>query len=243
MPSIREIQDTIYDWVSIETISNPITGSVEVFSSSPFVLGTGTAFTQELIENTFVSIGGITVRIQSITDDNNLILSEDWPSSSQSGLQVLKGVEAIVQDQNFPRPNNQYITILISPLSRIGRAATLRPDGAGVATIVGNREFTVYLQCYGQDSIQILSDLRDSLEKRSVISFFCENEIANAEVLLLTDLSQLLDYQYEPRGALDLLFRTASVVTENVELIQEIEGEGQYIGSSDDPIIRKIEAP
>lgn len=243
MPSIREITDTISDWISIQTISTPISGTVDVFENSTLVTGTGTLFTQELAEQMLVSMGGIIVRISSIVTDTSLILSEDWPIADQSGLQVDKGIVSIIQDQNFPRPDNQYITILIGPQTRIGRAYTFRPDNAGTMEIVGNREFTVFLQAYGTDSMQILSDLRDSLEKQSVISFFCENEIANAETLLLTDISQLLDSQYEPRAALDLLFRTASVITDQVDLIEEIEGEGKYIAGATSPITRPIEAP
>lgn len=241
MPSIKEIQDTISDWISIETMNNQITGTVDVFNNSPVVVGTGTLFTQELYDNQLISIGGIIYRVQTILNDTNLNLYDNWSDPSQSGVEVNKGITSIVENQNFPRPNNQYITILINPQSRIGMAAVYRPDSVGVSTIVGNREFTVFLQCYGTDSMQILSDLRDSLEKRSVISFFCENHIGSIDTLLISDISQLLDNQFEPRASLDLLFRTSSIVDDKVGLIEEIEGDGQYISNSGQTIDRPFQ--
>lgn len=241
MPSIREIQNTIYDWVSRETIINtPLTGTVEVFSGSPNVVGTGTLFTQELIENNTILINGFLVKVASISNDINLTLQEDYPGASESGLEYFKGIDAILQDQNFPRPINQYISILISPLSGVGMAARSVPDASGTVTITANREFTVFLQCYGTDSMQILSDLRDSVDKQSVISFFCDNEIANIDILLTTDVSQLLDSMFEPRASLDLLFRTASEITEQVTPMEEIQGIGEY---RDSDLTRTIQAP
>lgn len=241
MPSIIEIQDTVFDWVSRETITNtPITGTVEVFQDSVIVVGTGTLFTEELAEKTYISIKDIFFKIDTITNDAEMTLFEEYPQSDEAGVEVFKGIETIIENQNFSRPQKQYITILISPQTAVGMAAISRPDENGVSRIIGNREFTVFLQCYGTDSLQILSDLRDSLEKQSVISFLGQGGIYSATTLLLSDISELIDYKIEPRAALDLLFRASSLTEELITPVLEIEGLGEY---RDTDITRPIQAP
>lgn len=57
-------------------------GFVSVNTGSNIVTGQGTLFTQELSNGDQIQIAGVNVLIQSITNDNNMVLSTNWTASN-----------------------------------------------------------------------------------------------------------------------------------------------------------------
>ena len=67
-----------------------ITGTIEVENGSATIEGTGTSFTTELAVGESLIINGVNYFIQSITDNDTLVLTETYEGLSDSGIQAIK---------------------------------------------------------------------------------------------------------------------------------------------------------
>lgn len=79
--------------------SKAVTGTIAVTDEDTAVIGTGTAFTTELKPGQTLVIGSDQYRIESITDDENLDLTNPFDGATASGLTVTaRELPAYVQD-------------------------------------------------------------------------------------------------------------------------------------------------
>lgn len=131
-------------------------------------------------------------------------------------------------DQNVPRPEKPYIGMRITPFVQVGQDYVGHPDNAGDANINGNREFTLMIQHYGVGSVQVLENLRSSLQKPTIQESLREDGIVFVDRLDISDISELFDNEYEERATMDLLFRIAQSITDNVGVIESTNIEGTY---------------
>ena len=120
---------------------------------------------------------------------------------------------AMQAENNRPRPSLPYFTFRTASLVSIGNDSVLTPDEDGVAEIIGDREFTIGIQYFGDNAIGVLENLYASLTKEKVKSDF---ETAGFVFVMLmgniNNISELVDSKYEERSSMDLLCRVASVV-------------------------------
>jgi len=129
----------------------------------------------------------------------------------------------IFANENSPRPALPYVTLYLTSLVQIGEDWTPKPDNAGGAEMVGDREFTLQIQCYGGDPITILENVRSSLQKQSVLDTLRANGIVFVNHFPISDVTQLLDTEYEARGTMDVLFRIAQLNTDDLGKIETVE--------------------
>jgi len=108
----------------------PITGTLNSTNASTAVSGTGTAFLTQLSPNDQIQIGSSFVRgtIASITDDTNLVLTQNYGGPTQVG------VTAIVNPSHSKRYTNRKFSIA-------GHA--LREPSTTVVSAPGPQQFTV----------------------------------------------------------------------------------------------------
>lgn len=129
---------------------------------------------------------------------------------------------------NAPRPANPYITLNIDSLVRVGDDYIPKPDTDGDSTIVGDREFTLQVQSYGENCLTILEKIRSSLQKPSILDTLRDENIVFVNSLDITNITALLDTEWEQRGAMDLLFRIANTDEDNLGVIETVELDEEY---------------
>jgi len=139
-------------------------------------------------------------------------------------IQPLIGETTIWLDQNKPRPALPYVGIKVSPFRAVNGDHYGAPNSSGVMSIAGDREFTLNIQRYGDDSITKLIALTNAMRKWSVIASFNTAKIAIVDTAMpATDISYSLDgLKFEIRAAVDFRFRTKSYIADDVGLIETV---------------------
>ena len=72
-----------------------ITGTIELVNGSATVEGSGTSFTTELVAGESLIINGVNYTIQSITDNDTLVLTEVYDGVSEVGIQAIKRTDKL----------------------------------------------------------------------------------------------------------------------------------------------------
>ena len=123
---------------------------------------------------------------------------------------------------NAPRPDLPYISLNILNFVDVHQDFIPAPDPVtGEAEIAGNREFTLSIQCYGDNALQTMSNLKDSLEKPSIQVLLREENIAFVDSENVINVTTLLDSIFEERAALDVRFRVATGTVDEIGIIEQ----------------------
>lgn len=131
---------------------------------------------------------------------------------------VLTAGKVIKVDQNAPRPTKPYCSYrTILSLNEIGSESRTAVDSGGNSEFISDMEFTLSIQVYGDDSLDTISALRDSINDPAIYINLTDGGIVFVEQLLFLDTTSLLETLWEERAQLDLLMRTASV-SSNIQL-------------------------
>lgn len=140
-------------------------------------------------------------------------------------LQPLLGEVTIWSDQNAPRPAKPYVALKLTNARSMNYDFYDDPDGLGNQKILGDREFTLSIQRFGDDSVQILQNFMDKLRKTTVLETLYSAKIALIDTSLpVTDISALLDKtQIEQRASVDLRFRFKQYTDDVIEVIETFE--------------------
>ena len=147
---------------------------------------------------------------------------------------VPAGMPVVYYYPNAPRPTNNgtpvdYVSLYLSTFVQIGRDYNQDPlDDSGIALFVGDREFTLQVQAYGTLSMQVLENLRTSLQKQSVLSSLRVGGVVYFNWAPILDITDLVDSRYESRASMDLFFRIAQNYTDNLGVIDTVVVEEIY---------------
>ena len=151
----------------------------------------------------------------------------DW-ITAETGLTV------IWERANSPRPARPYIGLLVLAMVPIGTAYISPPDNAGMASIVGQSSISLSINSYISmraselSAINILEELRLSLSKESVKTIFRDKGIGYLTATNNQNIEQVLGTEFEERGVLDTNFLICSSITDDVGVIERVEGVGEY---------------
>lgn len=117
------------------------------------------------------------------------------------------GMPVIFYEPNAPRPTQPYITLYLTSLVAVNQDySSPSSDGVGEIYMKGDRQFTLQIQCYGSDPITILENMRISLQKQTILDTLRANGIVFYQSSVITDISELVDSEYERRAQMDVLF-------------------------------------
>lgn len=130
--------------------------------------------------------------------------------------------------QNNPRPAKPYVLAIITPSRAVGQDYVSPPDNNGIATVLGNREFTLMLQYVGAGGYDALERVRTSLEMPTVLQSLHADDIASVRVEDMQDISALADSRYEDRYMLDATMRVENYCTDAVGLIETVAVQTYY---------------
>lgn len=147
---------------------------------------------------------------------------------------VPTGVPVIWYYPNAPRPQTTYITLNISTFNQMGWDYRPMPiDNAGNVLLKGDREFTLSVQAYGVNPMQILENLRTSLQSETNLNQLREAGIAYFGQNSIIDISTLIDSRYELRAAMDLNFRIGQQYAEALGTIATAEVTEEFFNAAE----------
>lgn len=140
-------------------------------------------------------------------------------------IKSLVGSETLIWgNQNGPRPQLPYWTMVVQTTARVGTDARSQgTDGDGVQTVYGVRNATLALQRYGADSVQACVDVLDQLGRQSVIEAFSSSQIEIYDVGRINDTTITLDNATrEPRASMDIMLRYGTELPDTVGYIETV---------------------
>lgn len=134
----------------------------------------------------------------------------DWVSTTT-------GLTTIWLDPNAPRPPKPYIAMRISNFEMIAQDYVSAPDDLGNIALIGNREFTLEVDYYGINSLGIMDNLRTSLQQHNTRASLELGGLVYVNSTAITDLTALLDNQYERRYMVEITFRMSNQMTSDLD--------------------------
>lgn len=146
---------------------------------------------------------------------------KDWLNGNKGSA----GITVIRANQNAPRPALPYITLYVTSTTMGDHSNISAPNSAGTASIENEQAVMASVQCFGDDSKSIMDGLRQSLEKVTVRQALRAAGLPYIRTLNgVNDLTEVVGTKYETRAGMDLEFRAVSAVTDNIGVIESVEG-------------------
>lgn len=139
------------------------------------------------------------------------------------------GLDVIWEYGNGPQPDinegkttgDTFVSLRLGAINKIGQDFMGYPAEDLSTKIIGNREFTLSINVKGNNAVSICEDIRSSLEKPSVLDLLRSVGVVVAEDNAgMQNLTGLDDTIYYERGVLDIVLRTTSEVTDDVDIIE-----------------------
>lgn len=140
-------------------------------------------------------------------------------------------VTVIFANQNAPRPDKPYATILIvSNVALGGRDEQRSTDSDGIMTLTGLRRMTLSINIFGEGALDYMEQARNSLNKQTVLDdFFWADDIAIINKGEIQNLTLLLETIYEPRAQMNLTIGYAQEYYDDVGFIESVEVNDEII--------------
>lgn len=142
--------------------------------------------------------------------------------------QVPVGMPVIFYEPNAPRPEVPYVTLYLNSVVAVNQDwSAPDADVNGVIDMKGDRQFTLEVQAYGGEPLNVMENLRTSLQKASVLDGLRTNGIAFYQSLLISDITGLVDSKFERRAQLDILFGIGQVYLDDPGYFDEVIIDGE----------------
>lgn len=171
-------------------------------------------------ENISANVVGSTLEI---TKDRSDMF---WFFKLSTDLMFLPQQDVIWQDQNSPQPDIPYVTLkIIQGPNQIGIDDSMdynsgTPDNY---SLEGMDAWTLNVQTYGEDSLQIINEFKVFLQDPELTEFINSKEITFLKPEGIIDVTILLETTFESRHSLDLIVYTKHASISNVSIIEDIE--------------------
>ncbi|MCK4522414.1 MAG: hypothetical protein KAU20_07615, partial [Nanoarchaeota archaeon] len=207
-----------------------ITGSMDV--QNPAVVMDG--------QGVIPAVGTIDAILEeAVMEAYGLNTAESFPSELMK-VAIVKWLEYIYnrakinfngiiwEDQNAPRPADPYISVRWNAFGRIGQDYRGRPNPDGYGAIIGNREFTLSIQCHGEKSIERLEVVRNALNWSEANNILKIGRLVVVDDLQIVNVPDLHDTKWKQRGVLDILMRAAAETYDQIGVIESADLEGKF---------------
>jgi hypothetical protein len=146
----------------------------------------------------------------------------------------------VIAQESDPRPAEAHVSFkLLTGLVKLGSSDELLVDKSnGIITLRGHREFTVAIEAVGnpvspQDDLEtqiratdILQGVHLSLDLPSVRDKFSAVGVAIVNEGTVTDISQILETETEPRALLEIVLRARFDVIDDVGYFDRVQFSG-----------------
>ena len=126
------------------------------------------------------------------------------------------GMPVIYYNPNAPRPTVPYVTLYLNSITAVNQDYSYpNADSMGVINMKGDRNFTLQVQAYGGEPLNVLENMRSSLQKVTILDALRTAGIAFYQSLTITDITELVDSKFERRAQMDILFGIGQTYTDN----------------------------
>lgn len=117
-------------------------------------------------------------------------------------------ITAIWADQSKVRPKRPYATLkIITGTVKLGGQDNLRDGPAGRPFVLnGPRQISLSVNVYGEDAMDILTTVRDSLDDPAVIDDLDAHGLAVTDDGSVQNVTEALESHFEPRAQMDVVF-------------------------------------
>lgn len=154
--------------------------------------------------------------------------------STQSPSTVL----VVHSDQVAPAPLYPYAVIRIDSIVKTQFDETrIMDEEANIASIGGQRRATVSISCFGNNPLQMASQARNSLSKRTVLDQLSSAGIAIISTEPILNLTTVLETEEEKRADFDFFIGFADSIGDDLGVIESVELTGEYRGTAGPPIV------
>jgi hypothetical protein len=156
----------------------------------------------------------------------------DWAYAVLNPTGTLPGaiIPVIWFHENMPRPTKPYLAIHLSTINSKGVDYVGIPNNSGIAEIVGNRDLSLLIQGFGENSMNWMEKLKTSLEKPSIQLILRVANLVFVERLGINCIAEVVDNRFEERNQMDLRFRFAQIDSDNTGLIEHANVTGTLKG-------------
>lgn len=154
------------------------------------------------------------------------------------------GVAVIFADQGAPRPTTPYATCKVMGPRVVGHDDRRAISSEGLQDMVGDRVITVSVQVFGTDAMDKARTAANALNKEAARGKFATAGIATVGLAGgINELTALLEVGAEERAQFDAQFAFADEYTDDVGLIERVEGEGTLDAPAEHVIEFEAEKP
>lgn len=150
-------------------------------------------------------------------------------------VQVSTGQTVIFAEQGPPRPDTPYLTIKVNGPVSVGfdegrglADPTGAPDPA-VQTYRGEREVSVSVQAFGAGALDYARAAARALSTETTRSQLAAASLFHRGIVpAVNELTELLETEFEERAQFDATLGFAEEYTDDVYLIEDVEGQGTF---------------
>lgn len=153
------------------------------------------------------------------------------------------GVTVIFADQAAPRPDPPYATCKVMGPRSVGHDDRRAIDDDGLQDMVGDRVITVSVQVFGDGAVDNARTAANALNKEAARAKLATVGIAPRGGSAINELTALLEVGAEERAQFDAQFGFADEYTDDVGLIERVEGEGTIDAPAEHTIDFEAEKP
>lgn len=117
--------------------------------------------------------------------------------------------------QDAPRPKNKHLALRLQDLRQVGASVHGAQDGDGDRPRLATEEITLEVQAYGEGGLQVLKDLRGSLDTAATIDELVAASLCVVDPGSLRDLTSLYDSQFKERAVWEIRLRSHALYVED----------------------------
>lgn len=136
-------------------------------------------------------------------------------------------IPVILANQKAARPPRPYAVLnVFTSSAEMGGMDQQRTNSAGLVVTSGLRRLTASINVLGPNALDLVTKVRDSLDRPDIIELFELNGIAELDRGAVADLTELEETEYEERGQMDITIAYTSESSVNVGTIETVQIEG-----------------
>jgi len=143
-----------------------------------------------------------------------------------SAVQAASGnLTTIWENQNAPRPALPYCAVSVNGLDTIGQTEKTSANASGFIERSEHWEFTISVQVFGVSSAFSGVPFVNAMNSPAVIDTLATAGIVIFDNEPVSDITELIDTDFEPRFSVDFFARFNDTVSDNVGIIETISGD------------------
>lgn len=139
------------------------------------------------------------------------------------------GERVIMADQGHARPQRPYADVKVNAMESRGRDEQRPIDDDGEREVVGVRAVRATIRTFGANALELSEKIRSALWLETVTDLLRAAGVSFWTAQPSLDLTTAIETSLEPRAVFEALFGVASMQTENVGIIECVEGEGTFL--------------